>query len=335
MRLRQRSRLLLMAMVVAALSSSIAGAQETCSGLVPAPPRRGASVSVASFGGVGDGRTLNTAAFSRAVASIERSRAPGGAELRVPPGVWLTGPFNLTSHMTLFLARGAIIRATKDTSSWPLMEPLPSYGRGRELPGGRYISLIHGKGIQDVVITGENGTIDGQGSVWWDMWKKGTLPFTSPHLLELISSSDIIVSNVVFQDSPLWNIHPVYCINVVIRNVTILAPHDSPYTDGIDPDSCDNVCIEDCYISTGDDAIAIKISGWDEYGIAYSRPSSNITVRRITGSTPFAGFAIGSETSGGVENILAEHLSFFSSGVGINIKTNTGRGGVHSEHHHC
>ncbi|CAL4985124.1 unnamed protein product [Urochloa decumbens] len=326
-RLQQRSRLLLTAMVVAALSSSSsAGGQETCSGLVPAPPRRGASVSVASFGGVGDGRTLNTAAFVSAVASIERRRAPAGAELHVPPGVWLTGPFNLTSHMTLFLARGAIIRATQDTSSWPLMEPLPSYGRGRELPGGRYISLIHGNGLQDVVITGENGTIDGQGSVWWSTWKKGTLPFTSPHLLELMSSSDIIVSNVVFQDSPLWNIHPVYCSNVVIRNVTILAPHDSPYTDGIDPDSCSNVCIEDCYISTGDDAIAIK-SGWDEYGIAYGRPSSNITVRRITGSTPFAGFAIGSETSGGVENILAEHLSFFSSGVGINIKTNTGRGG--------
>ncbi|OEL32410.1 putative polygalacturonase [Dichanthelium oligosanthes] len=329
-RLRRRRSRLPLAVVVTVLMLSAglggAGAQETCSGLVPAPPRRGVRVSVASFGGVGDGRALNTEAFARAVASIERRGAPGGEELHVPPGVWLTGPFNLTSHMTLFLARGAIIRATQNTSSWPLMEPLPSYGRGRELPGGRYISLIHGNGLRDVVITGENGTIDGQGSVWWDMWKKGTLPFTSPHLLELMSSSDIIVSNVVFQDSPLWNIHPVYCSNVVIRNVTVLAPHDSPYTDGIDPDSCSNVCIEDCYISTGDDAIAIK-SGWDEYGIAYGRPSSNITVRRIMGTTPFAGFAIGSETSGGVENVLAEHLSFFSSGVGINIKTNAGRGG--------
>ncbi|XP_062205703.1 probable polygalacturonase [Phragmites australis] len=316
--------------VVAAVLSAAAGAvaqeQATCSGAVPAPPRRGAWVSVASFGGAGDGRTLNTAAFARAVASIERRRAPGGAMLYVPPGVWLTGPFNLTSRMTLFLARGAVIRATQDTSSWPLIEPLPSYGVGRELPGGRYVSLIHGNGLQDVVITGENGTIDGQGTVWWDMWKKGTLPFTRPHLLELISSSDVILSNVVFQDSPFWNIHPVYCSNVVISNVTVLAPHDSPNTDGVDPDSSSNVCIEDCYISTGDDVIAIK-SGWDEYGITYGRPSSGITIRRITGSSPFAGIAVGSETSGGVENVLAEHLNFFSSGFGIHIKTNTGRGG--------
>lgn len=319
-------RLLLAVAAAAVLVAAAAQAQETCSGTVPAPPRRGARVSVASFGGAGDGRTLNTAAFARAVASIERRAAPGGAELYVPPGVWLTGPFNLTSRMTLFLARGAVIRATQDTSSWPLIEPLPSYGRGRELPGGRYTSLIHGNGLQDVVITGENGTIDGQGSAWWDMWKNRTLLYTRPHLLELMSSSDIIVSNVVFQDSPFWNIHPVYCSNVVIRNVTILAPHDSPNTDGIDPDSSSNICIEDCYISTGDDSIAIK-SGWDEYGIAYGRASSGITVRRITGSSPFAGFAVGSETSGGVENVLAEHLNFFNSGFGIHVKTNTGRGG--------
>lgn len=72
--------------------------------------------------------------------------------------------------------------------------------------------------------------------------------------------------------------------------------------------------------------MAVK-SGWDEYGIAYARPSSGITVRRITGSSPFAGFAVGSETSGGVENVLAENLNIFKTGVGIHIKTNSGRGG--------
>ena len=107
---------LLLALAAAAvLAAAGARAQETCAGA--APPRRGARVSLASFGGARDGRTLNTGAFARAVASVERLRAPGGAELYVQPGVWLTGPFNLTSRMTLFLARGAVIRATQVSAS--------------------------------------------------------------------------------------------------------------------------------------------------------------------------------------------------------------------------
>lgn len=188
------------------------------------------------------------------------------------------------------------------------------------------MSFIHGDGVQDVVITGENGTIDGQGDAWWNKWRQGTLQFTRPNLVEFVNSRDIIISNVIFKNSPFWNIHPVYSSNVVVRYVTILAPRDSPNTDGIDPDSSSNVCIEDSYISTGDDLVAVK-SGWDEYGIAYGRPSSDITIRRITGSSPFAGIAIGSETSGGVENVLAEHINLYNMGIGIHIKTNTGRGG--------
>ncbi|KAJ8491661.1 hypothetical protein OPV22_013382 [Ensete ventricosum] len=131
--------------------------------------------------------------------------------------------------------------ATQDTGRWPLVDPLPSYGRGRELPGRRYMSFIQGDGISDVIITGENGTIDGQGEVWWNMWRRRSLRFTRPNLLEFKNSRDIIISNVVFQNSPFWNIHPVYCSNVVIKYVTVLAPHDSPNTDGIDPDSSSNL----------------------------------------------------------------------------------------------
>ncbi|GMI76414.1 hypothetical protein like AT4G23820 [Hibiscus trionum] len=297
----------------------------TCSGIVPMSYRND-RISITEFGGVGDGKTLNTKAFQKAIYRIQHLRRGGGTLLYVPSGVYLTDSFNLTSHMTLFLAQGAVIKATQDTLNWPLIAPLPSYGRGRERPGGRYMSFIHGDGLEDVVITGENGTIDGQGDIWWNMWRQRTLEFTRPSLVEFVDSRGILISNVIFRNSPFWNIHPVYCSNVVIRNVTILAPPDSPNTDGIDPDSSSNVCIEDSFISTGDDLVAVK-SGWDEYGIAYGRPSSYITIRRVTGTTPFAGIAVGSETSGGVENVLAENIVVYNSGVGVSIKTNIGRGG--------
>lgn len=84
----------------------------TCSGIVPMK-KRADVVSIVDFGGVGDGRTLNTVAFQKAIERIEQKKSRGGTQLYIPSGVWLTGSFNLTSHMTLFLARDAVIRATQ------------------------------------------------------------------------------------------------------------------------------------------------------------------------------------------------------------------------------
>ncbi|CAL0317522.1 unnamed protein product [Lupinus luteus] len=154
----------------------------TCSNIVPFT-QRAHNISITDFGGVGDGQTLNTKAFKEAISKIQQMAKKGGTLLYIPPGVYLTGPFNLTSSITLYLAAGAVIKASQDSSDWPLIAPLPSYGRGRELPGGRYMSFIHGDGLEDVIITGENGTIDGQGDVWWNMWRHRTLKYTRPAML--------------------------------------------------------------------------------------------------------------------------------------------------------
>ncbi|KAJ3669318.1 hypothetical protein LUZ60_011268 [Juncus effusus] len=285
------------------------------------------SVKITEFGAVGDGKTLNTKAFENAIFYLNSFADKGGAELFVPAGKWLTGSFNLISHLTLSLDQDAVIIGSTNSDRWPIIDPLPSYGRGRELPGGRHKALIFGSNLTDVIITGGNGTIDGQGEIWWDRFKNKTLDFTRPHLVELMYSTEVVISNLTFINSPFWAIHPVYCSQVLIQYLTVLAPLDSPNTDAIDPDSSTNVCIEDCYISTGDDVIVIK-SGWDEYGISFAHPSSNISIKRIIGQAGRgAGIAVGSEMSGGVSRIHAENLHFTNSLHGIRVKTSPGRGG--------
>merc|ERR1711915_518446 len=129
-----------------------------------------------------------------------------------------------------------------------------------------------------------------------------------------MDSKDITISSLTFINSPAWNLHPVYSSNVLIKNVTIPAPLDSPNTDGIDPDSCSDVTIEDCYVVSGDDIVAIK-SGWDEYGI-------------FVGISPTSAIiALGSEMSGGIQDVRAEDILAINSETGIRIKTSPGGGG--------
>ncbi|XP_020101848.1 probable polygalacturonase isoform X1 [Ananas comosus] len=292
-------------------------------GLNPRPH----SVTITEFGAVGDGETLNSVAFQNAVFYLRSFADKGGAQLYVPKGEWLTGSFNLTSHLTLFLEKGAVIIGTQESSQWPIVDPLPSYGQGIDLPGGRHRSLINGHNLTDVVITGNNGVIDGQGSIWWEWFRSRKLNYSRPHLVEFTDSQDIVISNLSFLNSPAWSIHPVYCSNVIVQNITIQTSPDSPFTDGIVPDSSSNMCIEDCSISVGHDAIALK-SGWDGYGISYARPTTEIQITKVAlQSAAGAALAFGSEMSGGISDVRAEQLYIYNSSTGVSFRTTLGRGG--------
>ncbi|KAK4796987.1 hypothetical protein SAY86_029313 [Trapa natans] len=318
-------------LLLLSLSRAIeAGGEESdarlCDSKVALDPRPH-SVSITEFGAVGDGKTLNTIAFQNAIFYLKSFVDKGGAQLYVPPGRWLTGSFNLTNHLTLFLEKGAVVVGSQDPTHWGVVEPLPSYGRGIELPGGRYRSLINGYMLDDVVITGDNGTIDGQGSAWWGWFADKSLNYSRPHLVELVSSKSIVVSNLTFLNAPAYSVHPVYCSDVHIQNISVYAPPESPFTVGIAPDSSHNVCIEDCTVRTGYDSITLK-SGWDEYGISYHVPTSNLHIRRVhlessTGST----IAFGSEMSGGISHVHIEEAQIYHSFTGVDFRTTRGRGG--------
>ncbi|KAG2543880.1 hypothetical protein PVAP13_9NG773500, partial [Panicum virgatum] len=282
---------------------------------------------ITEYGTVGDGKTLNTTAFTKAVADLLARARRGGAALVVSPGKWLTGPFNLTSHFTLYLDEGAEILASQDSMLLPWVPPCFSRGTARTAPAPAYSLLKNGYGSIIQYISEKKGAVITNYSLSFSQYHLFSWPdnFDSVKLKE--RSKLWIISNVTFVDSPSWNLHPTYCTNVTISGVTILAPVHSPNTDGIDPDSSSHVKIEDCYIVSGDDCIAVK-SGWDQYGIKFNMPSQHIVIKRLTCISPTSAMiALGSEMSGGIRDVRAEDSVAINTESAVRVKSGVGRGG--------
>ena len=146
---------------------------------VAPPVFPGNTVSVADFGS-GDGKTLNTAAFEQALAALA---AKGGGKLVVPPGLWLTGPIRLRSHINLHLERGALVQFSGDCNLYPLT--IIDIKGEKEVDS---LSPISGENLQDVAITGA-GILDGGGDAW-RMVKKNKL--TEGEWKALVNSGGVL-----------------------------------------------------------------------------------------------------------------------------------------------
>eukprot|EP01060_Flectonema_neradi_P040657 TRINITY_DN9360_c0_g1_i1.p1 TRINITY_DN9360_c0_g1~~TRINITY_DN9360_c0_g1_i1.p1 ORF type:complete len:435 (+),score=63.08 TRINITY_DN9360_c0_g1_i1:73-1305(+) len=282
----------------------------------------GKTVSVSDFGAVGDGKVMNTKAFRSAASSLTE-----GGTLIVPSGQFLTGPFNLTSGTTLEV-QGVVLGA-QDMNEYPIIAPLPSYGISRDFDVyTRYQALVMTYNATNITIKGSSPTaaIDGQGSYWWKLRKSQSLQHGRPRLVELMGTKNITVTGIQLRDPGFWNLHPIYCEDVHIFNVNFSAPSSSPNTDGIDPDSSKNVLIEYNTFSVGDDMIAIK-SGIDQYGREVNVPSENIIIRHNVMHAGH-GVAIGSEVSGGVQNVhIYNNTIYGPAASALRIKTAPSRGG--------
>ena len=161
--------------------------------------------------------------------------------------------------------------------------------------------------------------------MWWDAFNQGQPQDIRPPLVRFVDCRDVLIDGLHFSNSPRWTLSPVACDNVTITKVTIRNPHDSPNTDGINPDSCSNVHIANCHIDVGDDCIAIK-SGSEEDGRPNPRPCQNITITNCTMLHGHGGVVIGSEMTGGVRNVSISNCVFCGTDRGIRLKSRRGRG---------
>jgi polygalacturonase len=188
--------------------------------------------------------------------------------------------------------------------------------------------LVSAVNASNVAITGE-GTIDGNGESWWQMARSirdaGILGtgHPRPKLIIFDHCKHVRVEGVTIQNSPMWQLVPYYSDDVTIHNIRVLAPARSPNTDAVDPFSSSNVHIDHLYADVGDDDIAIKSGPINSPGP--DDPSRDITITDCT-FLHGHGLSIGSEISGGAENIRAERISFEGTDNGIRVKANRDRG---------
>jgi polygalacturonase len=151
--------------------------------------------------------------------------------------------------------------------------------------------------------------------------------FLRPAMLNFIECKNVLLSGVLFENSPAWNLHPLMCENVIVDNIFVRNPGYAQNGDGLDLESCINTIIVNSTFDVGDDAICIK-SGKDEDGRRRARPTENVIVDNCKVFQGHGGFVVGSEMSGGVKNISVSNCQFLGTDVGLRFKSRRGRGGV-------
>lgn len=270
------------------------------------------------------------------------AEAEGGTVL-VGAGRWESGPLHLSSNMHLRLEEGAVIVFSDRPEDY--LPPVFTRWEGMECYN--YSPLIYARGCANISITGP-GKLFGSGEAWWP-WKKlqqeaarelcyaesdhipvgkrvyGTREAAlRPSFLQFLDCKNIVLEDFTVEEGPQWTVHPVYCENVRVKGITVATT--GPNTDGLNPDSCRNVWIEDCDFSTGDDCIAVN-SGMNEDGRRVGRPCENIVIRSCRMHAGHGGIVIGSGMSGGVKNVFAEDCRVSGTNQGIRLKSMRGRGG--------
>lgn len=151
--------------------------------------------------------------------------------------------------------------------------------------------------------------------------------FLRPVMVSIQNSKNVMFNGPKFQNSPAWCLHPLMVENLIVKNTTVRNPWYSQNGDGIDIESCKNVLVENSNFDVGDDAICIK-SGKNEDGRRRGIPTENLIIRDNVVYHGHGGVTVGSEMSGGVNNMHVSNCTFLGTDVGLRFKSTRGRGGV-------
>jgi polygalacturonase len=302
--------------------------------------------SIANFGAVQGDKLKTTTAIA---AAIEKANKIGGGTVIIPAGEWLTGSVHFKSNVNLHLSKGAVLLFDDVPSDY--LPAVKTSWEGMECMN--YSPLIYAWKCKNIAITGE-GTIKAKMDLWtsWagrprphmESLKRlynmsyQNVPTTErlmvndtahlrPHLIQFNRCENIRLEGFSIINSPFWPIHMYLSKNILLRKLNVYAHGHN--NDGFDPEMSQNILVENCQFDQGDDAIAIK-SGRNQEGWRIQVPTKNLVIRNCTVKNGHQLIAVGSELSGGIENVYV-HDCVVNDGAKmfhlVFIKTNERMGG--------
>lgn len=259
-------------------------------------------------------------------AAITAASESGRGIVVIPAGQWPTARIHLKSNVNLHLEEDAELIFSENPEDY--LPAVHSTWEGIECYN--YSPLIYAWQCRNVAITGP-GKLTAKLDVWRDWYARPKahmealvelyymayrkLPVAErdmtrgaanlrPQFIQFNRCQHVLVADIHIENSPFWVIHPYQCAHVVVRGVSIRAHGHN--NDGVDPEMCQNFLIEHCVFDQGDDAVSVK-SGRDHDAWRLGIPTRNGVIRNCLVRNGHQLLAVGSELSGGIENIFVDN----------------------------
>lgn len=239
--------------------------------------------NILDYGADKSGRVNSACAIQKAIDDCSEN----GGRVYVPAGRFLSGFLRLRSNVELYLEQGA--------------ELISDLGENTGY-------FLYANNEKNITISGE-GRIDGQGRLRFEEdgadGGYGECPLNvtgdRPRTSFFENIENLTVRNITFYDAAFWTLHMAGCKNVLIDGIRILNNDRGPNNDGIDPDCCQNVVIQNCLIESGDDSIVVKTtkSMHEKYG-----DCENIMIKGCVLHSRDSALKIGTETWGNIRRII-------------------------------
>jgi len=285
------------------------------------------------FGAVADGKTMNTAAIQKAIDVCSKN---GGGIVAFKKGIYLTGSIFIKTGIHFRVDKEVEIRGSQDIKDYKQIDTRVA-GIEMKWPA----ALINVQKQENVIIDGE-GTVNGQGKVFWDYYwnlrkeyePKGLRWIVDydaqrPRTILISDSKNIFLKGVQIQQAGFWTVQVLYSEYVTVDGVIIrnnIGGH-GPSTDGIDIDSSKWILVQNCDIDCNDDNFCLK-AGRDWDGLRVNRPTEYVVIRDCIALKGAGLLTLGSETSGGIRHVYASNITGNGTKNGLNIKSASNRGGT-------